>query len=116
MGKNFKNNLPLCTGNPALSLGGQIGSPAKMSSQRRKHKIMNANLKQIVGPGILEQEQTERTETREAKSFCPASIEIGRPFIRVMASFESALCPLCYLLFKPIWLRSSLCALCVLLW
>ncbi len=77
---------------------------------------MNANLKQIVGPGILEQEQTERTETRKAKSLCPASIEIGRPFIRVMSSFESVLCSLCYLLFKGIWLRSSLCALWVLLW
>jgi len=73
---------------------------------------MNANLKQIVGPGTLEQEATERTETRIAKSLCP----ICRPCIRVRSSFEAALCSLCGLLFKAIWLRSFLCALCVLLW
>jgi hypothetical protein len=33
-----------------------------------------------------------------------------------MFSFESTLCSLSCLLFKAIWLRSSLCALCVLLW
>jgi hypothetical protein len=33
-----------------------------------------------------------------------------------MASLESALCSLCYLLFKPSWLRAPLCAVCVLLW
>src|SRR6266478_10216073 len=77
---------------------------------------MNANLKQIVGPGTLEQEQTERTEFRKAKSLFPASIEICRPLIHVRFSFESALCSLSCLLFKAIWLRSSLCALCVLLW
>src|SRR6266478_1540350 len=77
---------------------------------------MNVNIKQIVGPGILEQEQTERTETRKAKSLCPASIESCRPLIHVRFSFGSALCSLGCLLFKAIWLRSSLCALCVLLW
>src|SRR5712691_9277863 len=64
----------------------------------------------------FEKEPTERTEIRKAKSFCPASIEIRRRFIRVLSSFEFALCSLCGLLFKPISLRSSLCALCVLLW
>ena len=33
-----------------------------------------------------------------------------------MSSFASALCYLCCLLLKPISLRSSVCALCVLLW
>src|SRR5258706_5941165 len=61
-------------------------------------------------------ERAERTEIRKAKSLRPTSVEICRPFIRVMSSFESALCSLWCLLFKSIWLRSSLCALCVLLW
>ncbi len=43
----------------------------------------------------MNREQAERTEIRKGKS---------------------VLCSLCGLLFKPIWLRSSLCALCVLLW
>ncbi len=34
----FENNLPLCRPNLALSLGEQIGSPAKMKSQREKRK------------------------------------------------------------------------------
>src|SRR6266567_6104577 len=64
----------------------------------------------------LEQEATERTEIRTAKSLDPVAMEICRSIIRVMSSFKSALCSLCWLLFKPVWLRSSLCALCVLLW
>src|SRR6516165_4048578 len=64
----------------------------------------------------FEKEPAERTEIRKAKSFCPASIEICRPFICVMSSVGSALCSLCCLLFKAVWLRSALCALCVLLW
>ncbi len=64
----------------------------------------------------FEQEATERTEIRKAKPLCLGSMAICRPLTRVIYSFESALCSLLCLLFKPIWLRSSLCALCVLLW
>src|SRR6266478_4159475 len=65
-----------------------------------------------------EQEATERTEIQREKSLFPSltSVQICRPLSRVMSSFESALCPLGCLLFKVIWLRSALCALCVLLW
>jgi hypothetical protein len=64
----------------------------------------------------FEQEETETTENRKAKPVCPISVEICRSFICVTSSFESALSFLCCLLFKAVWLRSSLCALCVLLW
>src|SRR6266567_9234252 len=64
----------------------------------------------------VEQEAKGITEIRKAKSLCPISVEICRSFIGVMFSFESALGYLFCRLFKPIWLRSSLCALCVLLW
>jgi hypothetical protein len=64
----------------------------------------------------FEQEATEKAEVPKAKTFCPAPIEICRPSIRALFSFESALCSLCYLLFKVIWLRPALCVLCVLLW
>src|SRR6266705_2818697 len=65
-----------------------------------------------------EQEATERTETQKRKSSFASltSVQISRPSLGVRSSFESALCSLCCLLFKPIWLRSSLSALCVLLW
>src|SRR5437762_2521586 len=65
----------------------------------------------------FEQEATERTEIGKAKSLFPSltSVQICRPFTRVMCSFDSALSSLGLLLFKPISLRSSLCALCVLL-
>src|SRR2546428_13538773 len=66
----------------------------------------------------FEQEAAERTEIQKEPSLFPSltSVQICRPFIRVMSSSGSALCSLCLLLFKAIWLRSSLCALCVLLW
>src|SRR5437588_11701833 len=64
----------------------------------------------------FEQEQKERTKNRKAKSLRLTSIEILLPFIRLMSALESALCSLSCLLFKPLWLHSSLCALCVLLW
>jgi hypothetical protein len=63
----------------------------------------------------FEQEATERTEIRKAKSSCPASPKTRRPCSRITSSFGSALCSLCYLLFKAIGQGSSLCALCVLL-
>src|SRR5882724_2419366 len=66
----------------------------------------------------FEQEAKERTEIRKAKSLFPSltSVQICRPLSRAMSSFESALCSLRCLLFKGVCLRSSLCALCVLLW
>lgn len=66
----------------------------------------------------FEQKATERTEIQKEKSLLPsfASVRIWRLFIRVIYSFKSALCSFRYLLFKTIWWRSSLCALCVLLW
>src|SRR6266478_5785318 len=66
----------------------------------------------------FEQEATERTEIQKEKSLLPSLtfVQVCRPFTRVTSSFESALCSLCYLLFKAVLLRASLCALCVLLW
>src|SRR5213595_1250364 len=64
----------------------------------------------------FEQEAMERTEIRNGKSLSLVQSEICRPLLRLMFSFESALCSLSCLLFKAIWLRSFLCALCVLLW
>src|SRR5260221_10881537 len=60
----------------------------------------------------FEQEATDRTEIGKGRCLCPTSLEICRPLIRVMSLFESGLCALCFLLFKPVWLRFSLCALC----
>src|SRR5438309_2256449 len=56
----------------------------------------------------INREQAERTEIRKGKSLCPAYMEICGPLIGVMSSFDSALGYLRCLLFKPIWLRSSL--------
>src|SRR5690349_15052877 len=66
----------------------------------------------------FEQEATERTEIQREKSFFPSltSVQICRPFICTLSSLESALCSLCGLLFKAVWLLPALCALCVLLW
>src|SRR5947199_3330335 len=66
----------------------------------------------------FEQEATERTEIQREKSLFSSltSVQVCRPFLCLVSSFKSALCSLCSLLFKGIWLRVSLCALCVLLW
>src|SRR5215472_11726851 len=64
----------------------------------------------------FEQEATERTEIPKVNSLHPAPIEICRPLARAISSAKSALCFLCYLLFKPSRLRPALCALCVVLW
>src|SRR6266446_9946533 len=64
----------------------------------------------------FEQEATERTEIPKVNSRHPAPIEICRPLARAISSAKSALCFLCYLLFKPSRLRPALCALCVVLW
>src|SRR6266498_3797275 len=61
----------------------------------------------------FEQDATERTEFRKAKSSRAIFMEVCRSLIGVMSSVESALCSLGCLLFKPIWLRAALFALCV---
>src|SRR5437764_12077816 len=81
---------------------------ALFASLRLKHAPQTAQKRDF------EQEATERTESRKGNSLRPISLEIRRPFIRLMSSFESVPCSLCSLLFKTIWFRSSLCALCAL--
>jgi hypothetical protein len=58
---------------------------------------------------------TDGTENQKAKSLCRVSVEICGQFVRVMSSFDSALCCRCLLL-KAVRLCFLLCALCVLLW
>src|SRR5258706_504474 len=53
----------------------------------------------------FEQEATERTENQKETSLFPSltSVQICRPFIRLMSAPESALCSLSCLLLNPIW-------------
>src|SRR3954466_7786152 len=66
----------------------------------------------------FEQEAMERRKIQKETSLFPSltSVQICRPFICVLSSFQSTLCFLRCLVFKPSWPRSFLCALCVLLW
>src|SRR5437764_985422 len=80
-------------------------TPGHSSFTANVNNHENQTMKTTISKTGFEQEQTERTENGKANSLWPIPMAIRRPFILVVSSLESALCSLCFLLFKPIWWR-----------